>query len=68
MAETLEMAFEDEPCFEQCPATDCINTEDLYIQELAPGSTWAYSSSVCGHWAFIYRKGDDRRGTIPPAV
>lgn len=47
-----------EPHFDVCPAEDCDNTEDLMVQECAPGHTWAFTSSVCGHWAFIYRKTD----------
>jgi hypothetical protein len=65
VAETLEVFFEGDPHFEQCPTPGCTNTEDLMVQELARGYTWAFTSSVCGHWAFVYRKEVEGRGTLP---
>lgn len=46
---------EAEPQLDVCPAEGCENTEDLVVQECAPGRTWMYTGG-CGHWAFIYRK------------
>jgi hypothetical protein len=42
------------PHYDECPATGCTNTEDLDVMELAPGYTWFYSSTVCGHVAWVY--------------
>jgi hypothetical protein len=47
------------PVVPVCPDENCTNTEDLWVQECAPGRTWAFSSSVCGHWGFIHKKSDD---------
>jgi hypothetical protein len=47
---------EGSPTFEKCPADGCENTQDLLIQEATPGHSWVYSSSVCEHWGFIWKK------------
>lgn len=45
-----------EPDLTECPAPGCRNTEDLHVMECAPGYTWVFTSTVCGHVAFIYWK------------
>lgn len=44
------------PVLETCPQEECDNTEDLMVQECAPGRTWMFTSTACGHWGFIQRK------------
>lgn len=44
------------PEFAVCPDTGCWNTEDLMVQECASGLSWVFTSSVCSHWGFIFKK------------
>lgn len=41
------------PTYKECPVEGCTNTDDLDVMELAPGYTWFFSSTVCGHVAWI---------------
>lgn len=43
------------PRFEVCPADDCESTDDLMVQECAPGWTWMYTGG-CGHWGFVSKE------------
>ena len=43
-----------------CPAEGCESTEDLMIQECAPGHSWMYTGGACGHVAFIAKKHDEQ--------
>lgn len=42
------------PEFNECPVGECLNTEDLMVQECSPGYTWVFTSTVCGHVAWVY--------------
>lgn len=44
------------PDLSACPAAGCEETEDLMVQECAPGRTWIFTGGVCGHVAFIAKK------------
>jgi hypothetical protein len=46
------------PAVTECLADGCRETQDLVVQECAPGRTWMFTGGVCGHWAFIYRAQD----------
>jgi len=41
------------PMIFECPK--CRSNEDLLVQELAPGTTWALTCGVCGRFEFLGR-------------
>lgn len=43
-----------------CPADDCEETDDLMVQECAPGHSWMFTCGR-GHWGFITKKSDESK-------
>jgi hypothetical protein len=39
-----------------CPVDDCGETEDLVVQECAPGHAYLFTGGVCGHVVWVMRK------------
>lgn len=42
------------PQYDECPVDGCENSEDLDVIECAPGYTWLFTSTVCGHVVWVY--------------